>query len=473
MAASDQEPNVLLTHFMQRATLSNAHLAREVTRRAGAAGFRHVNPDESRVRRWRGGEKPRPPVPELITQVLSARLGLPLTPEDLGLTGSQQPASHGPDMPWHPTATISVIARLTRSELMLPHTRTSDDASRITSADALLEPLRRWPSARPASLHAEAPGPGTIGIAQVEAVEQLTALFRDTDNRHGGVLSRRAVVAQMAEVNNLLENASYSEEAGRRLFRAVADLGSVAGWMSFDAGAHTTAQRLFIAAVHAAAEGGDRQLGAHILQCMARQMSHLGHVEDAVELVALAQYGARRAASPGTRAVLAALQSRFSALSGDVEESQRAAEEAQDAFARIEPTEEPRQTHFFDEAELCATLGVAHQIAAKQTTGRHRAQRAAQSHHLLGAALRLRPETRVRSTAFDHIGLARTHLAVGEVAGACQEAHAALTIAEGLHSVRITDRLSELYDETEPYTADNGVSELRERLETVVTTART
>ncbi|CAM5282245.1 MULTISPECIES: hypothetical protein [Streptomyces] len=204
--------------------------------------------------------------------------------------------------------------------------------------------------------------------------------------------------------------ASYTEATGRRLFCAVADLGSVAGWMSFDAGAHVSAQRLFIAALHAASEGGDRQLGAHILQCMARQMSHLGHVEDVLELVALAQYGARRHAGPGTRAILAALHSRFSALCGDLEESRRAAGEAENAFTRIRPDDEPPHTAFFDEAELSATLGVAHQIAAKHASGHRRTHRAEQSLVLLANALRLRPEGRVRSRAFDHIGLARTHL---------------------------------------------------------------
>ncbi|MEV5593764.1 hypothetical protein [Streptomyces sp. NPDC052496] len=251
-------------------------------------------------------------MPQIIAQVLGARLALPLTPADVGLPGPLQPPGHGTDLPWQHTATIAAIAHLTRSDLMLPHTRTSDDAAQIRAADALLEPLRRWPSAKPTSLP-NAPRTGRLGTAQVESIETLTAAFRDADNRHGGVLSRRAVVAQMSEINDLLATASYTEATGRRLFRAVADLGSVASWMSFDAGAHVSAQRLFVTAVHAASEGGDRQLGAHILQCMARQMSHLGHVEDALELIALAQYGARRHVSPGTRAVLAALHSRFSA----------------------------------------------------------------------------------------------------------------------------------------------------------------
>ncbi|MGW7555407.1 hypothetical protein [Streptomyces rimosus] len=66
-------PNAFLSHFMERAQLSNAQLAQAVTAGARAAGHRDINPDESRVRRWRGGECPRQPVPQIIAQVLGAR----------------------------------------------------------------------------------------------------------------------------------------------------------------------------------------------------------------------------------------------------------------------------------------------------------------------------------------------------------------------------------------------------------------
>ncbi|MPY49603.1 hypothetical protein [Streptomyces acidicola] len=176
-----------------------------------------------------------------------------------------------------------------------------------------------------------------------------------------------------------------------------------------------------MAALHAAAEGGDKRIGAHILQCMARQMSHLDHVEDALDLLALAQYGARRQLSPTATSMLCALDARFQAILGHVADSEAAAGRALDAFERVGgPNEEPH-TAFFDLPELHATLGMAHQIAAKHLEVAARTRHVRRSTDLVVAALNDRPEHRQCSRAFDHLGSARAHLAAGEVDGAAEE----------------------------------------------------
>lgn len=126
---------------------------------------------------------------------------------------------------------------------------------------------------------------------------------------------------------------------------------------------------------------------------------------------------------------------------------------------------------FFDAAELSATVGVAHQIAAKKSQGTDRTRRAEKSLNLMGHALSLRPEHRVRSKAFDHLGLARTHLAVGEVEGAQEEADTALTLFGTISSRRVADRLIELHDEAEPFVGNPAVSDMRSRIEQAVSDA--
>ncbi|MFE4535804.1 transcriptional regulator [Streptomyces scopuliridis] len=468
----DRRPNEMLAHWLTRADMSNVEFARKVTARAVASGERNINPDESRVRRWLAGETPRAPVPALITDIISERLGLPLTCADLGLPGPRRPASvDSPDLPWQSGSTIDAIAHLTRSEIMLPHTRHSAEAAHVHRAERLLSPLQQWVTSKPSPL-AERPTDhalsGRVGMRQVEDIRAITAMFRDADNRHGGALSRTAVIAQMSDANAMLDSCSYTEVTGRALFSAVADLGSVAGWMSFDAGMHKSAQRLFITALHAAAEGGDRAVGAHILQCMARQMSHLDHYEDALDLVALAQYGARRQISPATSSMLASLEARFHAILGNLDESERAAGQAEEIFDRINPAEEPVHMAFFDAAELSATVGVAHQIAANKSQGTHRTRRAEKSLSLMGHALSLRPEHRVRSKAFDHLGLARTHLAIGEVDGAQEETDTALELFGAISSKRVADRLIELHDEAEPFVSNSAIADMRSRIEHAV-----
>ncbi|MEV3951016.1 transcriptional regulator [Streptomyces halstedii] len=450
--------------------MSNVELARAITTRAAEAGERGIGTDESRVRRWLKGETPRAPVPQLICDIISDRLGTPLTCADLGLPGPQHFRSAGnPDLPWQASSTIGALAHIIRSEIMLPTTRTTLEARNVHTGHELLDPLQSWVAASSSlsETSTSAARTGRIGMSDVEGIRAVTATFRDLDNRHGGVLSRKAVIGQLDEAVGLLSG-TYSAGTGKALFSAVADLGSVAGWMTFDAGRHTSAQRLFVTALHAASEGGDKALGAHILQCMARQMSHLHHYEDALDLVALAQYGARRRLTPASTSMLNALEARFHAILGNLDDSERAADHAQDAFTRIDPVEEPQYMQFFDEPELCATLGVAHQIAAKNSSGTHRTRRAEKSVGLITQALTHRPEHRVRSKAFDHLGLARTHIAVGEIDGAHEETRSALELFGVIKSRRVADRLVELHDEAEPFTDGHVGSDLRQLIATAL-----
>ncbi|MFB7136567.1 hypothetical protein ACFCZY_34025 [Streptomyces sp. NPDC056237] len=137
---------------------------------------------------------------------------------------------------------------------------------------ALLDPLHRWAiaAASPVIVPVGRTG-GQTGAADVEDIRAVTAMYRDIDTRHGGAISREAVVTQLNDAVSLLDTCTYAEATGHALLSAVADLGSVAGWMSFDAGHHSSAQELFITSLHAATEADDKALGAHILQCVARR----------------------------------------------------------------------------------------------------------------------------------------------------------------------------------------------------------
>ncbi|WP_435872051.1 transcriptional regulator [Kitasatospora griseola] len=471
--AQNSGGNTQLQHWFGLTGFARKELAGLVCDRAATQGEPNVRPDESRVRRWLlAGEIPRSPVPEIIADLFSERLGIPLTPADLGLPGPDRPVLRsGVDLPWHSASTTTAIANLTRTDMML--NSNSDDAAVVLTGDALTRPLERWPYAEPSVLSPrEQPFTGQVGRRDVDGIRELTAMFRDADNRLGGGMTRKAVVATMHDANALLSNATYTEDVGRLLFRAIADLGSVAGWMSFDAGRHGSAQRLFVVSLHAATEGGDKALGAHILQCMARQMSHLGRVKDALDLLALAQYGSRHQAGPATKALLAGLEARFRGIDGHLPESDAAAAVAEAAFERIGDYDSvPDYLRWFDRSELCATLGIAHQIAARQSSGDERLRRAERATAMLTEAMSLRPPGRRRSTAFDRIGLARTHLAIGELDGAAEQARTALSLLTTLTSARVGDRLTELREEMTPFAAHPPIRDLREEIDTALAAA--
>jgi transcriptional regulator with XRE-family HTH domain len=79
---------------------------------------------------------------------------------------------------------------------------------------------------------AVAAGPRRVGNWHVAQVETATSVFRQWDNEFGGGLRRKAVVGQLSEVTALLAGPFSDEQAGRRLFAAVADLAQLARFSS-------------------------------------------------------------------------------------------------------------------------------------------------------------------------------------------------------------------------------------------------
>ena len=180
-------------------------------------------------------------------------------------------------------------------------------------------------------------------------------MFRQWDAQCGGGLRRKAVVGQLHEVTDLLQE-PQPEATARRLFKVAAELAELAGWMSYDIGLQPTAQKYFVLALHAAKEAGDRPLGSYVLSSMSRQMIHLGRPDDALELIHLAQYGSRDCASPRTQSMLYAMEARAYANMGQPGKCKRAVRMAEDTFADADEWDEPDPDwiRFFSEAELYA-----------------------------------------------------------------------------------------------------------------------
>ncbi|MFE2559756.1 hypothetical protein ACFXGT_27760 [Streptomyces sp. NPDC059352] len=82
-----RKPNYLLAVALSTAGWSNAETARRINALALERGHRGLAVDHSRVGRWiRFGEKPRPPVPLLLTDLLTLQLERQCTPSSLGLS---------------------------------------------------------------------------------------------------------------------------------------------------------------------------------------------------------------------------------------------------------------------------------------------------------------------------------------------------------------------------------------------------
>lgn len=451
---ADKRPNELLGSWFVRSGWSKGELARQVNRRARQLGANHISTDTSRVRRWLDGENPREPIPRILSELFSERFGCVVAVEDLGLrTAHQSPSVSGIDLPWTGPQTVALISEFSRSDLMLARRGFLGTSLVLSAGPSLIEPLQRWlvpgPAApaghsRPVS---SGRARGRLSTPELDLLETTIVMFRQWDAQCGGGLRRKAVVGQLHEVTDLLQE-SQPEATARRLFKVAAELAELAGWMSYDVGLQPTAQKYFVLALHAAKEAGDKPLGSYILSSMSRQMIHLGRPEDALELIHLAQYGSRDCASPRTQAMLYAMEARAYANMGQPGKCKRAVRMAEDTFADAldfgEP--EPDWIRFFSEAELYAENSHSYRDLA-YVAGRSPTY-ACLAEPLMRKAVDLFADDaeHQRSYALNLIGMATVHLLQREPEQSAVRAKEAMDIAGKVRSERVNTRIRKTVD---------------------------
>lgn len=290
-------------------------------------------------------------------------------------------------------------------------------------------------------------------------------MFRQWDAQNGGGLRRKAVVGQLHEVTDLLQE-TYNENTTRRLFRLTAELAHLAGWMSYDVGMHPSAQKYYVLALHAAKEAGDRPFGALILTDMSRQMIHLNRGEDALELIHLAQYGSRDTASARQQSLLYAMEARAYATIGEVNRCARAVRLAEDTFTDIrEGEEEPDWLKFFSPAELNAEN--AHSFRDLAYHSDNAQLYASMSAPVMERAVDLfrQDGDHVRSYAFNLIGMASVHLLQREAEQAAVMAEQAVDIATKVRSERLNSRVRKTTEAAAArFKGVDAVSRLKERV---------
>jgi hypothetical protein len=451
-----------LRYWVRLSGMSKGGLARAITELAASHGHPQVRPDGSRVRRWiEHGERPRDPVPELIAQILSERTGYRLSPADLGL--SSAPVAQGTSYRG-PAEVLSDLRRT--SGATLAHAPEADaehpgypDTPQEPEPRDLLAALESWSWRNPRPLPATAPE-GRLGATDAQRIAAHTTALRQMDNAHGGASMLYMAAAHLATTTAAITHGTYTEQAGRTLFRELADLAGVVGWAAHDSARYSQAVTYLTQAVHAARESGDRNLTAHLLQCLARVWGYAGHPQLARDCVALALYGARNTASPVLRAGLHALDARFAALLGQPRDALRSVHLAQEIFTEDTPDPVPAFVSYLDEAELASTLGEVLLFLARKTDTAQHAQSAIV---LLTAAADHRPEERVRSRAFDAIALARAQLLTGRIEAAYATTAAALDIGSALDSARVRRRYRDLAREASVH-ADPVARRIQEML---------
>jgi len=466
-ALPDSLPDTPLVHWFGVSGYSKRGLAAALGEYARAHGCPQITADASRVRGWLRGEQPREPIPGFLAAILSERCSLPLTAADLGLGSAHD---DGLTRYRGPADVLRDLGTLTAADLKQgPH--------RHPAPDEGLDQVPENPELFPAALDAWAyaplhPLPGTLndagrrlGAADAARIDDYTTVFRRLDNQHGGGSTLHSATGQLAWATRMISTGHYSQAAGRDLFHSLADLAGCVGWMSHDTAQRAAALKYLTLAVHAARESGDRELTAHLLQCLARVWGYLNRPDIAADGIALALYGARREVHPVQRAGLHALAARFAALQGNAVEAVREVRLAQEIFAQDGPGPLPAYASYLDQAELWSTLGEVLLFLAKTTDN---AQHAGAAVELLTVAAADRHPDRVRSRAFDAVAAARAHLVVGDLDAAAEAGRRAADLGAGVDSARVRRRLADLRREAAPHSADAAVRALREQLAGVI-----
>ncbi|OON76381.1 transcriptional repressor NsdA [Streptomyces tsukubensis] len=454
----DKRPNGLLESWFVRSGWSKGELARQVNRRARQLGAIHISTDTSRVRRWLDGEQPREPIPRILSELFSERFGCAVAVENLGLRPTHQsPSVAGVDLPWTAPQTVALMSEFSRSDLMLARRGFLGTSLALSAGPALIEPMQRWlvPTPTPGGTPTSEPTPSRrtgnkLSKPELDLLESTTVMFRQWDAQCGGGLRRKAVVGQLHEVTDLLQE-PQPETTSKRLFKVASELAELAGWMSYDVGLQPTAQKYFVLALHAAKEADDKPLGSYVLSNMARQMIHLGRPDDALELIHLAQYGSRHAATARTQSMLYAMEARAYANMAQPGKCKRAVRMAEDTYAdagefRGENEPDPDWIRFFSEAELNAENGHSFRDLAYVAGRSHTYAALAQPPMRLAVEMFGRDLEHHRSYALNLIGLATVHLLRREPEEGAGIVEQAIGIAKKVRSERLNTRLRKTVD---------------------------
>lgn len=347
--------NEALIAWIGRTGWSRAELARQVCARAHAGGHRQIACDANNVRRWIAGSQPRPPVPEILATVISDRVGVRVTPAELGYGDAP---TRDRALVYDPSfaATVDAITDLGRADM----DRRSIWKSAVFAAAASVVPSREWLLS---TLTADPQR--RVGQGEVISVRNMFAVFQEMDVMQGGGSARLALAAYMNEHVYPLLRAPKSAAVNDSLLRASAEQSYLLGWMAYDNGEHALAQRYLIQALRLAQESTDAPLGAHILAGMADQATLMGNPAEGVRLAQTGRLGLRGAESPACLADLYALEARGHAAMGDAPAAIAAIGRSREAFADVDYAVEPEWARFIDSAYLNGEYATAMRDVAR------------------------------------------------------------------------------------------------------------
>ncbi|WP_405830872.1 sporulation protein [Streptomyces sp. NBC_00105] len=389
--------------------------------------------------------------------------------------GAHGPAAHGPaaqspDTAATPSAqdaaTHGTPASAPAHEATAPGPRPSPEGRTTGPATG---PMAGPVSGPPSTVVPAQPGAETprdhgqrVGHSDVTKLREAAEDARRWDSKYGGGDWRSSMVPECLRVDAApLLLGSYTDEVGRALFGATAELTRLAGWMAFDTGQQEAAQRYYIQALRLARAAADVPLGGYVLASMSLQATYRDFPDEGVDLAQAAVERNRGLATARTMSFFRLVEARAHAKAGDSTAAGAALRAAEGWLERSrEGDPDPTWLGFYsydrfaaDAAECYRDLKLPRQVR-----------------RFTEQALSRPTEEYVRSHGLRLVVSAVAELESGNLDAACAAGTRAVEVAGRISSARTTEYVRDLLHRLEPYGDEPRVAELRERARPLLVT---
>ncbi|MFG2640773.1 MFS transporter [Streptomyces sp. NPDC048370] len=473
MSREQRGPNEKLGTVLALAGISNAGLARRVNDLGAQRGLT-LRYDKTSVARWVSkGMVPQGAAPHLIAAAIGQKLGRPVPLHEIGLADADPAPEVGLAFPRDVGEAVRSATELYRLDLAgrraggggiwqslagsFAVSAYATPASRwlITPADSSVERLVEGFEA-PAAADGPETGPhARVGHSDVAKLREAAEDARRWDSKYGGGDWRSSMVPECLRVDAApLLLGSYSDEVGRALFGATAELTRLAGWMAFDTGQQEAAQRYYIQALRLSRAAADVPLGGYVLASMSLQATYRGFADEGVDLAQAALERNRGLATARTMSFFRLVEARAHAKANDGTAAAAALKAAEGWLERSrEGDADPSWLGFYSYDRFCADAAECYRdLKAPRQVRRFTEQ-----------ALSRPTEEYVRSHGLRLVVSAVAELESGNLDAACAAGTRAVEVAGRISSARTTEYVRDLLHRLEPYGDEPRVMELRER----------
>lgn len=388
------EPNSQLDVLLDQSGISRAGLAARVNR-LGAERNITLRYDHTAVARWLKGQRPRGRVPELICEVLGARLGRTLTLADIGMNGppGTRPAASaalsGAAGDGEGSAALGRFVERAAVSWRSDELHASGPGPALLTGAAAVAPVWDWENP-PDDLDVSHRGEHEVSAEDVELLHAARGHYEHLYRNAGGVATRPRVVGFLtSEVAPLLRG-GYDDRTGRELCRAAGALAAVGGICAYDADEQGLAQRYFHQALRLGKASGGRVFGGYVVSLLVNQALYLGDNRRAIACAEAVLRTPGPQSTPALATDLYAMQAKAYARIGDRRSAHECMRSAETCSGRIRPEEEPEETDYVQPGLVQVRLAEALLVLGELDPARRYAEEAARAPaHVRGRVNRL------------------------------------------------------------------------------------